>query len=137
MELLMKGGIKVTINERVRELRKELGMNQTEFGEKIALTQSHLAGIENEKRAVTDRTIKLLCTEFNVSEDWLRTGKEPMFVEIDEDDKYSKAFSAASIEEDEFAKALLIEYMDLSKEDREIVKQMILRIAERTKKSSD
>lgn len=133
----MKGGIKVTINERVRELRKELGMNQTEFGEKIALTQSHLAGIENEKRAVTDRTIKLLCTEFNVSEDWLRTGKEPMFVEIDEDDKYSKAFSAASIEEDEFAKALLIEYMDLSKEDREIVKQMILRIAERTKKSSD
>ena len=60
-----------------------------------------------------------------------------MFVEIDEDDKYSKAFSAASIEEDEFAKALLIEYMDLSKEDREIVKQMILRIAERTKKSSD
>ncbi len=127
----------MTINERVRELRKELNMNQTEFGKKIALSQNHLTGIETGKRSVTDRTIKLLCTEFNVSEDWLRTGKEPMFVEIDEDDKYSKAFSAASIEEDEFAKALLIEYMDLSKEDREIVKQMILRIAERTKKSSD
>lgn len=127
----------MTINERVRELRKELNMNQTEFGKKIVLSQNHLTGIETGKRSVTDRTIKLLCTEFNVSEDWLRTGKEPMFVEIDEDDKYSKAFSAASIEEDEFAKALLIEYMDLSKEDREIVKQMILRIAERTKKSSD
>ena len=127
----------MTINERVRELRKELDMNQTEFGKKIALSQNHLTGIETGKRSVTDRTIKLICTEFGVSEDWLRTGKEPMFVEIDEDDKYSKAFSAASIEEDEFAKALLIEYMDLSKEDREIVKQMILRIAERTKKSSD
>ncbi len=127
----------MAINERIRALRKELGMNQTEFAERIALSQSHLTSVELGKKSVTDRTIKLICVEFGISEDWLRTGKEPMFVEIDEDDKYSKAFSAASIEEDEFAKALLIEYMDLSKEDREIVKQMILRIAERTKKSSD
>lgn len=127
----------MTINERVRELRKELDMNQTEFGKKIALSQNHLTGIETGKRSVTDRTIKLICTEFGVSEDWLRTGKEPMLVEIDEEDKFSQAFAAASMEEDDFIKALLIEYMDLSKEDRKIVKQMILRIAERTKKSSD
>ncbi|MFQ8581435.1 MAG: helix-turn-helix domain-containing protein [Holdemania massiliensis] len=61
----------MTINERVRELRKELGMNQTEFGEKIALTQSHLAGIENEKRAVTDRTTTL-CTDLNGPVGWNR-----------------------------------------------------------------
>lgn len=127
----------MTINERVRELRKELVMNQTEFGKKIALSQNHLTGIETGKRSVTDRTIKLLCTEFNVSEDWLRTGKEPMFIEIDEEDKFSQAFAAASMEEDEFAKALLIEYMALSKDDREVVKKMILRISERIKKSSD
>lgn len=127
----------MTINERVRELRKELDMNQTEFGKKIALSQNHLTGIETGKRSVTDRTIKLICTEFGVSEDWLRTGKEPMLVEIDEEDKFSQAFAAASMEEDDFIKALLIEYMDLSKEDRKIVKQMILRIAERTKKNSD
>lgn len=93
-----------------------------------------MTGIETGKRSVTDRTIKLICTEFGVSEDWLRTGKEPMLVEIDEEDKFSQAFAAASMEEDDFIKALLIEYMDLSKEDRKIVKQMILRIAERTKK---
>lgn len=127
----------MTINERVRELRKELNMNQTEFGKKIALSQNHLTGIETGKRSVTDRTIKLLCTEFNVSEDWLRAGKEPMFVEIDEEDKFSQAFAAASMEEDDFAKALLIEYMSLSKEDRKIVKELIRNIAARTKKSSD
>lgn len=127
----------MTINERVRELRKKLGMSQTEFGKKIALSQNHLTGIETGKRSVTDRTIKLLCTEFNVSEDWLRTGKEPMFVEVDEEDKFSQAFAAASMEEDDFIKALLIEYMSLSKEDREVVKQMMQRIAARTKKSSD
>lgn len=127
----------MNINERVRVLRKELGMNQTEFAERIALSQNHLTGIETGKRAVTDRTIKLICMEFNVSEAWLRTGKEPMLVELDDEDKFSQAFAAASMEEDDFAKALLIEYMDLSKEDREVVKQMILRIAERTKKSSD
>lgn len=127
----------MTINERVRELRKKLGMSQTEFGKKIALSQNHLTGIETGKRSVTDRTIKLLCAEFNVSEDWLRTGKEPMFVEVDEEDKFSQAFAAASMEEDDFIKALLIEYMSLSKEDREVVKQMMQRIAARTKKSSD
>ena len=127
----------MTINERIRALRKELGMNQTEFAERIALSQSHLTSVELGKKSVTDRTIKLICVEFGISEDWLRTGKEPMFVEIDEEDKFSQAFAAASMEEDDFAKALLIEYMSLSKEDREVVKQMILRIAERTKKSSD
>ena len=127
----------MTINERVRELRKKLGMSQTEFGKKIALSQNHLTGIETGKRSVTDRTIKLLCTEFNVSEDWLRTGKEPMFVEVDEEDKFSQAFAAASMEEDDFAKALLIEYMSLSKEDRKIVKELIKNIAAHTKKSSD
>ena len=44
----------MTINERVRELRKELNMNQTEFGKKIALSQNHLTGIETGKRSVTD-----------------------------------------------------------------------------------
>ena len=127
----------MTINERVRELRKKLGMSQTEFAERIALSQSHLTSVELGKKSVTDRTIKLICSEFNVSEDWLRTGKEPMFIEMDEEDKFSQAFAAASMEEDDFAKALLIEYMSLSKEDRKIVKELIKNIAAHTKKSSD
>lgn len=71
------------IGERIRILRKEVGLNQTEFGERIGLKQSSLGQIEIGTRAVTDRTILLLCQAFNVSEEWLRNGTGEMFLALD------------------------------------------------------
>lgn len=73
-----------TINERVRTLRKELGLTQSEFGKRIRLSQNHLTGIETGKRNLTDTVSKLICNEFNVNEQWLRTGEGKTFTEQDE-----------------------------------------------------
>lgn len=70
------------MNERIRELRKNLGLNQTEFGEKIGLKQTTVAGYENNARQPNDSVIRSICREFNVSEDWLRYGTGDMFVEL-------------------------------------------------------
>lgn len=69
----------MTIGERVRIIRKELNLTQTEFAERICITQSHLASNETGKRQVTDRTVQLVCNEFGVNEQWLRTGEGDMF----------------------------------------------------------
>ena len=127
----------IGVGKRVKAIRLDRKLNQTEFGKPLSVSQNYLSSMESGEKPFTDKIIKLICLIYGVSEDWLRTGQGSRYVEIDEDDKYSKAFSAASMEEDEFAKALLIEYMDLSKDDREVVKKMILRISERIKKSSD
>ena len=73
-----------TIGERVKQLRKELKLTQIDFGGRIAVSQGHLTAMENGKREVTDKTVKVICMEFNVNEKWLRTGEGQMFAETNE-----------------------------------------------------
>jgi len=73
----------MTINDRVKLLRKELGLTQSEFGKKITVAQSYLTSIENGNRDVTEKILLLICAVYNVSEEWLRYGKGEMFAQID------------------------------------------------------
>jgi transcriptional regulator with XRE-family HTH domain len=65
--------------ERVRIVRKKLGLNQSEFAKRIGLTQTSLSMIELGNTVFTDKNIKLICATFNVDETWLRTGDGEMF----------------------------------------------------------
>lgn len=74
------------MHERIKELRKYLGLTQAEFGEKIAMRQTGVAWLESGDRKITDRVITTICAVFGVDEIWLRTGEGEMFREptIDE-----------------------------------------------------
>lgn len=67
------------IGGRIRKLRKTLDLTQREFGERINLKSNSVALIEG-GRNTSDQTIFAICREFNVSEEWLRTGEGEMFV---------------------------------------------------------
>jgi transcriptional regulator with XRE-family HTH domain len=69
----------MTILDRIRLVRKTLGLNQEEFARRIGLTQTALSMIEIGKVALTEKNIKLICATFDVNENWLRTGKGEMF----------------------------------------------------------
>ena len=69
----------MTINERVKLLRKSLKLNQKDFGRKIGFAQTGVSSLENPANGVTERTIRLLCDTFDANEVWLRTGKGEMF----------------------------------------------------------
>ena len=73
------------IYERIRELRKyHLHMNQTEFGERLGVSRSVIKNIELNALARPEQKLslmKLICSEFDVNEDWLLNGTEPMFVQ--------------------------------------------------------
>lgn len=82
------------MHERIRELRKNyLHMSQTEFGEKLGVSRSVIKNIELNALARPDQKlslIKLMCKEFNISEDWLLNGIGEMFGEEEEEDEYFK-----------------------------------------------
>lgn len=67
------------MNERIKELRKELGLSGAKFGERLGITRGAISNIENGSRNVTDQLFKAICREFNVNDDWLRTGEGDMF----------------------------------------------------------
>lgn len=68
----------MTIGERIRVIRKSAKMNLDDFGEKVGVTGPAVSMMENGKASVTDRSIKAICREFHVNEEWLRTGKGEM-----------------------------------------------------------
>ena len=72
------------MNERIKELRKRKGLNQTEFGAKIGLSQRAVANMESEGGTVTDRNFDAICKAFNVNPEWLRHGVGEIFVETRE-----------------------------------------------------
>ncbi len=72
----------MTINERIKYFRKDvLKMNQTDFAEAIGMKQRGASYIEQSGAGVTDKTIKTICLVFNLNEDWLRNGTEPMYIQ--------------------------------------------------------
>lgn len=65
--------------ERFELLRKKLGLNQSDFGERIGTGQSHVAKYEKAKRTIGKNIEYKLLREFNVSPDWWRTGEGEIF----------------------------------------------------------
>ncbi|MCL2386629.1 MAG: helix-turn-helix transcriptional regulator [Defluviitaleaceae bacterium] len=72
-------------NNRIREVRKTLGLTQKKFCDRIAISNSYLAEIECSSKAASERILKLVVAEFNVDEYWIQTGEGSMFnKEVDE-----------------------------------------------------
>lgn len=78
------------MNERIRLLRKELGLNQSDFGNKIGVKQGTVAGYESGARTPLDAVVSSICKEFDVNEEWLRTGEGEMFEQMTEQQKLLK-----------------------------------------------
>lgn len=78
------------MNERIRLLRKELGLNQSDFGNKIGVKQGTVAGYESGARTPLDAVVSSICREFDVNEEWLRTGEGEMFEQMAEQQKLLK-----------------------------------------------
>lgn len=112
----------MTIGERIRLVRKETGLNQTDFGEKVGLRQSSLGQIESGVRNATDRTIFLICEKYGVLEEWLRNGTGEMFVESD-----STIVSQLSDEYglDAFEKAMISGFISMKPEQRAMLKEWV------------
>lgn len=75
------------MNNRIRELRKTLGLRQREFAERIGLKQNAISYMEKNGSTVTEQNIKSICSQFNVNEHWLRTGLGHMFLENEKKQK--------------------------------------------------
>ena len=65
-------------NDRVKMIRKSLKLNQADFANRIGMKQTGLSAIEKGKVPVLDRNIKNICSEFQIDENWLRTGEGEM-----------------------------------------------------------
>lgn len=71
----------MTINERIKEVRKseEVNMTMEEFGKRLGVKDATISRLESGARNVTDQMFKSICREFGVNPTWLRTGEGTMW----------------------------------------------------------
>ncbi len=67
------------MNSRIKKIRKSLDLTQQEFADRLGIKRNTVATYEVGKSNPSDAAISLICREFNVNEEWLRTGVGEMF----------------------------------------------------------
>lgn len=120
----------MTCGERVKEIRNTLSLTLEKFGERLGVGKTAISKIEKNERNLTDQMTLSICREFNVNELWLRTGKGSMFVEVPEEDMYSRAAASLLKSDDALAIEGLKLYYNLRPEEREAVANYILQLAD-------
>ena len=123
------------MNERLLELRKQLGLNQAKFGEKLNLAQTTISDLEKGVRQITSRTIADICRVFNVSRLWLEEGKGPMFAPVSgTDTELMQRISGLIKTDDEFRKNLILEYLRLNEAQAKAVEEFLFNVVLKIKK---
>ena len=119
------------MTERIKELLQALKngspkVTQRQLAERIGVTEGAVSGWVSGRRNITDQSLKAICREFNVNEDWLRTGNGEMFIEADEDE-FMKA--AALLSNDSFVRNIIVEYYKLDEDSRTLLREFINRLS--------
>ena len=97
----------MSIGERLKLIRKESGLNQTEFGARIN----------------TDRALSQICSAFNINEEWLKTGEGEM----------RRATSPLFLRDnslDTTDREIIESYIRMTPTQRQFIKDWIRRIAD-------
>lgn len=106
------------MENRLKDLRKQLGLTQQEFADRLGVKRGAVANYEIGRNIPIDAVISLIVKEFDVNETWLRTGEGDMFLERDEDDALMEwAGTILKDESDSFRRRFIKMLMGLSEDD--------------------
>ena len=119
------------MNERLKKLRKTLDLTQQEFADKIGSKRNTVAKYETNTNTPSAAVISLICREFNVNEKWLRDGTGEIFIEVPEEDEYTKAAVSIAQNNDIEIMSLLVEYWKLDDVSKKIFKNYLRNVSER------
>lgn len=116
----------MTQGERIKEVRKFLGLTLEKFGEKLGVGKTAISKLEKDERNLTDQMAKSICREFSINEEWLRTGSGEMRIPVEDE-----AVAAVSdlVEKNnplyDIIKGIMIAYQKLDGTSREVIDQFI------------
>lgn len=109
-------------------------MTQNEFAIRLNVSRSNIAGYESGSSNPGDAVINLICREFSVREEWLRTGEGEMFRPMDRDEELAEAFGRLLRDDtSEFKKRLFLALSKLDEQAWEALEQFALQLVQNRK----
>lgn len=123
------------MNTRIKEVRLAANLAQAAFGEALGLSQNYIWMIETGKREPSERTIRDICREYGVNENWLRTGEGEMYVVRTVEDALGDLFDAVTADPpDAFRKRVFLGLANLSPDDWETVERILNKVTAQKEK---
>lgn len=117
------------MKERIKELRKCIGLTQQKFADRLGLKRQTIAAYEIGNIMPSESTLLLICKEFNVNEEWLRTGEGEMFYELTRDAQVAYIIGKTLPNANEYVKDVFTNLGKLSQEftphDWEVIAKFI------------
>lgn len=101
------------INDRLKMIRKDLGLSQSKFGEAIDISCSQIACLENKHRELTDRVINDICREYMVNKEWFINGTGEMYVCPEEDAQLMAAIAKITTTSNDKIKSIAKKLVEL------------------------
>lgn len=115
--------------ERVKYLRKDiLGLTQNEFANKLKMSRSNVCNIEKNTVALTDRVINDISNTFKISEEWIRSGLEPMQRNDFQDNNSMMKIAEILSGEDDDVKEIINLILNFTPEEWRAIKTIIEKI---------
>lgn len=125
------------MNQRIKHLRKDvLKISQKDFAERLGLSENFVWMVEKGSRIPSDRTISDICRIFDIQEDWLRDGLEPMQAAKSREEEIAELVGNALQGSSEFKKAVIKMICSRSDKELEALHEALLAVYENIKKES-
>ena len=120
------------MDKRLKELRKQLGLTQQEFAERLGIKRNAVTNYEVGRNEPADMVISLICREFNVSERWLRTGEGEPFIKKSRSDEIFEYVARIQGVNDNFKAQFAAALTALEEEDWKIILDVVNDIKEKS-----
>ena len=125
------------MNQRIKHLRKDvLKISQKDFAERLGLSENFVWMVEKGSRIPSDRTISDICRIFDIQEDWLRDGLEPMRAAKSREEEIAELVGNALQGSSEFKKAVIKMICSRSDKELDVLHEALLDVYENIKKES-
>lgn len=125
-----------SINERFRLVFKESGLSQEKFADKIKRSRGEVANIIYDKTVPKDKIIEATCEAFDIQEDWLRHGLEPMRAAKSKEEEIGELVVSALTGSSEFKKAVIRMICSRTDEELKALEEALIAVYESIKKES-
>lgn len=117
------------MHTRIKQVRKNAGLNQRDFGERISVKQQTVTAYECGNRVPIDAVIASICKAFNVREDWLRNGEGEMYNDLSREEEFAQIAADLFNDNDQFKYKLVKAISKLNTEQLRFLKDLCVELA--------
>lgn len=121
------------MKDRIREVREHFGLSMEKFGSRIGIGKASISLLESGKNNPSVRTITLICREFGVNEQWLRTGEGEMFEQTRASvlDRLSTEYDLSREQ-----RSVIEAFLDLDPQERDVILKYVHNVFDRSAESA-